>query len=442
MSLVVVGLSHTSAPMELLEHIALRPSSITELRAAVIASDEIAESMVLSTCNRVEIVVEADRFHGAVSDIANALAQAGGIAPEGLSEHLYVHYDERAVHHIFATVCGLNSMAQGEPQIVGQVRSALSQAQTDGSVGTRLNPLLQHALRVGKRAHAETDLDSVARSLIERGLDRAAEDLPPLESARVVIIGAGAMAAVSVVAVRNAGADDVVILSRDVAKGEALADRHDVQHAPLADVQRILKRADLVISCTGATTPVVTSAMVFESRVGSPDARPLAFIDLSLPADVEPSVAAMSGVSRLGLADLQALKSDGGVSPHAAQVLAEVSELVTSEVAAYTVSQRGASVAPTVAAVRARAGAVVSAEMDRLARRLPHLDDKARQEVANAMSRVVDKLLHTPTVRAKELQHLDAPHDYAAVLHELFNLDPRDTLNVNAPPPISTGDFR
>lgn len=442
MSLVVVGLSHTSAPMELLEQIALRPDSVDELRAAVIASDEIAESMVLSTCNRVEILVEAERFHGAVSDIGAALAHAGGVPAEDLTEHLYVHYDERAVHHVFATVCGLNSMAQGEPQIVGQMRAALAQAQADGSVGAHLNPLLQHALRVGKRAHAETELDSVARSLVERGLDRVAADLPPLEQARVVIIGAGSMAAVSVVAVRNAGADNVILLSRDITKGQALAHRHDVQHAPLADLEAVMGRADLVISCTGATTPVVTRAMITSSRSGIRDASPLAFIDLSLPADVEPSVAALAGVSRLGLADLQAAERDSGLSPHATQVLREVSDLVTSEVAAYAVSRRGAAVAPTVAAVRTRAGTVVSAEMDRLARRLPHLDDSSREEVAKAMARVVDKLLHTPTVRAKELQRLDTPHDYAAVLHELFDLDPRETLNVAAPPSIPSGDSR
>ncbi len=442
MSLVVVGLSHTSASMELLEQIALRPDSVDELRAAVIASEEIAESMVLSTCNRVEIVVEAERFHGAVSDIGAALAHAGGVPTEELTEHLYVYYDERAVHHVFATVCGLNSMAQGEPQIVGQMRGALAQAQADGSVGARLNPLLQHALRVGKRAHTETDLDSVARSLVERGLDRVAVDLPPLNQARVVIIGAGAMAAVSVVAVRNAGADDVIIFSRDIIKGQALAQRHDVQYAPLADLESVMGRADLVISCTGATTPVVTRATLASSRSDVNDASPLAFIDLSLPADVEPSVTTMAGVSRLGLADLQAADSDSGLSPHAAQVLSEVSDLVTSEVAAYAVGRRGAAVAPTVVAVRTRAGAVVSAEMDRLARRLPHLDEDSREEVEKAMSRVVDKLLHTPTVRAKELHRLDTPHDYAAVLHELFDLDPRDTLNVGAPPSIPTGDSR
>ncbi len=441
MSLVVVGLSHTSAPMSLLEQIALDPKNVEQLRAAVIASPEIAESMVLSTCNRVEIVVEADRFHGAVADIGAALGRAGEIPADELTEYLYVHYDERAVHHVFSTVCGLNSMAQGEPQIVGQMRHALTQAQENGSVGPRLNPLLQHALRVGKRAHAETDLDSVARSLVERGLDRVALHVPALDQARVVIIGAGAMAAVSIVAVRHAGGRDVVVVSRDVDKGMALAQRHGVQHAPFNDLEMMIGEADLVISCTGATAPVVTQDMVISGRTASGDPSDLAFIDLALPADVEPSVSGVAGVSRWGLVDLQAVNDDSGFSPHAAHVLREVRDLVTSEVAAYAMSRRGAAVAPTVAAVRARAGAVLNSEMERLARRLPDLDEDAQAEVANAMSRVVDKLLHTPTVRAKELQRPDTPHDYAAVLHELFDLDPRDTLTVATPPSVPMGEI-
>lgn len=441
MSLVVVGLSHTSAPMSLLEQIALDPKNVEQLRAAVVASPEIAESMVLSTCNRVEIVVEADRFHGAVSDIGAALGRVGGVSADELTDHLYVHYDERAVHHVFSTVCGLNSMAQGEPQIVGQMRHALAQAQEDGSVGPRLNPLLQHALKVGKRAHSETDLDTVARSLVERGIDRVAARIAPLSQARVVVIGAGAMAAVSVVAVRQGGGQDVVIVSRDVDKAAALARRHDVSHAPLSSLESMLGGADLVISCTGATAPMVTEAMVRSVRPALAVASHVAFIDLSLPADVEPSVGVLRGVSRLGLADLQETDDDSGLSPHAAHVLREVRDLVTSEVAAYAMSRRGAAVAPTVAAVRTRAGAVLSAEMERLTRRLPDLDEDAQAEVAKAMSRVVDKLLHTPTVRAKELHRRDTPHDYAAVLHELFDLDPRDTLTVAAPPAVPVGDI-
>lgn len=441
MSLIVVGLSHTSAPMSLLEQIAVEPGNVEQLRAAVIASPEIAESMVLSTCNRVEIVVEADRFHGAVSDIGAALGRVGGMSADELSEHLYVHYDERAVHHVFATVCGLNSMAQGEPQIVGQMRQALGQAQVDGSVGARLNPLLQHALKVGKRAHSETDLDAVARSLVDRGLDQVAADGVRLSQARVLIVGAGAMAAVSAVAVLKAGGRDVSILSRDANKGAALARRHEIAYAPLSDLQSMIGEADLVISCTGAVAPVVTTAAVSAARSTAAQGRGLAFIDLSLPADVEHSVVSLNGVTRLGLADLHAVNRDSGPSPHAAQVLREVNDLVTAEVAAYAVSRQEAAVAPTVAAVRARAGAVLTSEMERLTRRLPDLDDSERAEVAKAMSRVVDKLLHTPTVRAKELQRHDAAHDYAAVLRELFDLDPRDILAVNTPPFVQAGEI-
>ncbi|MGB3828007.1 MAG: glutamyl-tRNA reductase [Ornithinimicrobium sp.] len=440
MSLLVVGLSHETAPLGVLERIAQRPDHLASLRAEVIGGEDVAESMVLATCNRVEIIADVDRFHGAVSDIAAALARVSGRDKPEVTPLLYVHYDERAVHHLFSMTCGLNSMAVGEPQILGQVRQALALAQRAGSVGGQLNPLLQHALKVGKRAHAETDLDAVARSLVYRGLDLVAPLIPPMAQSRVVIVGAGAMAALAAATLASTGVGELTIVNRDAAKSAALADRYGAGSAPWADLAERLGEADLVVSCTGATQPVIDVDMVVAARGGGRDARPLAFLDLSMPADVALAVTTRPGVHRVGLADLHDQHEEFGPDSHVSHVLRQVRDLVTTEVASFVMGRRANAVAPTVAALRSRASTVVQAEMDRLSRRLPDLDDRADAEVRQAMARVVDKLLHTPTVRAKALQQMDEPGDYARVLHELFDLDPRETVAVQTPPTIGSGE--
>ncbi|MGB3594442.1 MAG: glutamyl-tRNA reductase [Ornithinimicrobium sp.] len=440
MSLLVVGLSHETAPLEVLEQIAQRPEAVQGLRDQILRAEDVAESMVLATCNRVEIVAEVDRFHGAVSDIAEAVAQASGYSRREVTELLYVHYDERAVHHLFSMTCGLNSMALGEPQVLGQVREALVLAQRAGSVGPLLNPLLQHALKVGKRAHAETDLDAVARSLVQRGLDLLAPGGPALTRARTVVVGAGAMAALATATVRASSSADLMIINRDPVKSSALADRHGASSGLWEDLTRHLATADLVISCTGATQPVISRDMVAAALDGRRQDRSLAFLDLSMPADVEPSVDRLPSVRRVGLADLHELHGASGRDSHVAQVLDDVRDVVTAEVAAYQVSLRAKAVAPTVAALRSRAGVVVQSEMERLSRRLPSLDGRESAEIRQAMARVVDKLLHTPTVRAKELYDDNGPEDYAKMLRELFDLDPHETVAVAAPPVVGPGD--
>ncbi len=442
MSLLVVGLSHESAPLDLLERIAARPDSVNTLHADVIQSQDVDESMVIATCNRLEIIADVGRFHGAVSDIAAALARAGDLDRASFSDHLYVHYDERAVHHLFSMTCGLNSMAVGEPQVLGQVRQAFVRAQRLDSLGPVLNPLLQHALKVGKRAHAETDLDAVARSLVQRGLMFIMPLTPPLKSARTVIVGAGAMSALAASTLRSAGAGNVRIVNRDPVKAAALADRHGAISTPWSDLLGLLSTADLVISCTGASGTVIDRTMVAEAQAVARDSHQVTFLDLSMPADVDPSVTTVSGVHRIGLADLHQSPDDFGPATHATQVLQQVRDLVTSEVAAYQAGRQAEAVAPTVAALRARAGVVLEGEMDRLKTRLPDLDDRDAAEIRRAMSRVVDKLLHTPTVRAKALQSGEEPGDYARVLHELFDLDPRETATVQIPPSMGPGERR
>ncbi len=415
MSVLVVGISHKSAPVELLERLVLDPDGTVKLIEDVIAGEHVTEATAIVTCNRLEVYAEVDRFHGSVEDLSGLLVARAEQSTETLLPHLYVHYDEGAVSHLFQVAAGLDSMVVGEGQILGQTRDALRLGQEHGTVGPALNTLFQRALRVGKRAHAETDIDRAAPSLVTAALERSSV---PVAGARALIIGAGAMASLAAAHLARGGAGAITVLNRTSASAERLAGEYGATSAPLSALADELAAADIVVSCTGAPEPLVRLADVVTARTGSD--RPLAVIDLALPHDVDPSVAdlpAVELISLAGLADeLRGLESAAGVD--------DVRTIVAQEIAAFLAVRRQASVTPTVVALRSMATTVVDAEMERLAARLPGLDETTRAEVLQTVRRVADKLLHEPTVRVKELADAEPAVSYTAALAELFRLDP------------------
>jgi glutamyl-tRNA reductase len=416
-SVLVVGRSHRSAPVSVLEKVALDSEAVVKLVHDVVESEHVTEATVLSTCNRVEVYADVDRFHGSVEDVSRMILEKADEPVEELLGHLYVHYDDAAVSHLFHVASGLDSMVVGESQILGQAREALRVGQEVGTVGSSLNSLFQQALRVGKRAHAETDIDRAGPSLVAAALERAAEHIGPLAGRRAIVVGAGSMAGLSLATLQRLGVDDVVVANRTDAHGQRLATAYGVRAVELAALPAELAQADLLISCTGATGVVVDGAAVAPRAAAD---RPLAVIDLALPHDVDPAVADLRGVR---LVDLEALAGDLAEADEVSGVEA-VREIVSEELAAFLAARRSASVTPTVVALRTMATGVVEAELERLAGRLPHLDDAARGEIELAVRRVADKLLPQPTVRVKALANDAGAISYAAALAELFSLDP------------------
>jgi glutamyl-tRNA reductase len=433
-SLVVLGLSHHTAPLPLLEAVSLDDAARADLAARIVGRENASEAIVVSTCNRTEIYAEAHTFHGAVTDITDSLTEVCRVGRDDLREHLYVHYEDRAIAHAFTVACGLDSMAVGEAQILGQMRSALRAAQRAGHAGSSLNGLFQQALRVGKRAHTETGIDSVSVSLVEAGLARAVAELGPLSGLRVLVVGAGGMSSLAAATVARSGCDELVIANRTQSKARRLAERTGGRARPLGELREAVAEADIVISCTGSTGVVVDLALAGDAQVAR-GGRPQSYIDLALPHDVAPEVASLSSVSVAGLAVLGQDLSAGATTPQ----VQEVADLVIAEVAAYLTARAAESVAPTVAALRSRAAEVVALELARLDQRLPGMDDLTRDEVQLAVHRIVEKLLHTPTVRMKERATRGHGDDYAQALRELFDLSPHETAAVSVPPPERGG---
>ncbi|GGW92768.1 glutamyl-tRNA reductase [Streptomyces lomondensis] len=575
MSLLVVGLSHRSAPVSVLERASLNADAQVKLLQDTVAAEPAAEAALLATCNRIELYADVDKFHAGVAELSTLLAQHSGVGLEELTPYLYVHYEDRAVHHLFSVACGLDSMVVGEGQILGQIKDSLARAQELHSAGRLLNDLFQQALRVGKRAHSETGIDRAGQSLVTFGLEQLARGGDVQEWARgkkALVIGAGSMSSLAAATLARAGVAEVVVANRTFDRAERLAqilsegDDTDVlaRAVPMESVPAELTRADVAVSCTGATGLVLTAESVAaavegrtpapsagigsdgpaapgggsgrtagpDTRQGGPSAtslgsedgcpldlsavqgtagfsvlgeaavagmaaadleqhaawvdngtaggaqrgagprpgaagpldpaadtdaiaalaatvatvgriperrrpepveeprRPepvLFLLDLAMPRDIDAAVHRLAGVR---LVDIESLAEASAGAPMAADV-DQVRRIVSDEVAAFGAAQRAAHITPTVVALRTMAADVVASEIARLDGRLPGLDDKHRAEITQTVRRVVDKLLHAPTVRVKQLAAEPGGAGYADALRTLFDLDPETVAAVS-----------
>ncbi|KJK56270.1 glutamyl-tRNA reductase [Saccharothrix sp. ST-888] len=434
MSLLVVGLSHRTAPVGVLERAALTGEVPTRLLHAAAASATVGEAALVNTCNRIELYADVDKFHAGVAELSQLLSQHSGVDLEELTAHLYVHYEDRAVHHLFSVACGLDSMVVGEGQILGQLRDALAKAQEEHTAGRGLNELFQQALRVGKRAHSETGIDKAGQSLVTFGLERIAAGLGiaagEIAGKRALVVGAGSMSSLAAATLVRSGVTDLLIANRTPERAERLAANLGARTVDFAKVPEALADVDLVISCTGAAGVVVPAAQVAAAVAARSGDTLLAFLDLAMPRDVDHAVHELPGAL---LVDLESLSHAHAATPGAGDVDA-VTTIVSDEVAAFGAAQRAARIAPTVVALRAMASDVVSSELARLQARLPDLDDRSRAEITQSVRRVVDKLLHAPTVRVKQLAAEPGGAGYADALRELFDLDPAAVHAVSGTP--------
>ncbi|MGV9695043.1 glutamyl-tRNA reductase [Streptomyces sp. NPDC003470] len=563
MSLLVVGLSHRSAPVSVLERVSLNAEAQSKLLQDTVAAEPAAEAALLATCNRVELYADVDKFHAGVAELSTLLAQHSGVGLDELTPYLYVHYEDRAVHHLFSVACGLDSMVVGEGQILGQIKNSLARAQDLHTAGRLLNDLFQQALRVGKRAHSETGIDRAGQSLVTFGLEQLAAGADVQTWARgkkALVIGAGSMSSLAAATLARSGIAEIVVANRTFERAERLAriltegDDTDVlaRAVPMDAVPAELTRADVAVSCTGATGLVLTADAVVaavEGRTGAPTvvtpsagARPAAdagpadgrqsaetplpgagadencpldlssvptgfsvmgeaavagmdaatleqhgawvaggtavdrpreavrtvpeaeteligalaataasvgriperrrpepvadvprpqpvlfLLDLAMPRDIDAAVHRLAGVR---LVDIESLAEASADAPMAADV-DMVRRIVADEVAAFGAAQRAAHITPTVVALRSMAAGVVAGEIARLEGRLPGLDDKHRAEITQTVKRVVDKLLHAPTVRVKQLAAEPGGAGYADALRTLFDLDQETVASVS-----------
>ncbi len=416
MSVLVVGMSHKSAPIDVLEHAALDVDAAVKLSHLVLETPFVTESVVISTCNRVEIYVEAERFHGAVEEVSRLLADLSGLDRDEFVRHVYVHFDEAAVAHLFGVASGMDSMILGESQILGQVREALHSAQAESTVGSALNALFQQALRIGKRGHAETGIDRLAPSIVTAGLEAAGPVVDAADT-RFLVAGAGTMASLAVRTLIDRGVDPhrIMVANRTYQRAYALVATFGVSAVRWQAMDVELSAADVLISCTGASGVVFDRARIEQATGG----RPMSLIDLALPRDIDPDVRDLDGVDLVDLVVLSQLSANAELAGDVEQV----QSIVADEVRTFLAAKAASHITPTVIALRTMATDIVAAEQARIESRLPNLSADELADVRKALHRVAEKLIHAPTVRVQQL--IDGPADltYADALADLFALD-------------------
>ncbi len=424
MSVVVIGLNHRSTPLDLLERMTIGDAALPKALHDLVSRGDVSEAVVLSTCNRTEVYAVAERFHGAYQDIRNFLAEVAFLAPEDFSDHLYVHYDAPAVAHLFAVAAGLDSAVLGESEILGQVKVAWEVARQEGAAGPALNLLFRHALEAGKRARTDTGIGRHTTSVAQAAVAMAAQRLDGLQGRAGLVLGTGEMGEAMVLGLAKAGTT-LTIANRTWETAVELAERVGGRAVRLGDLAATLTEVDVLLSSTGAATPLLEREdieRVVEARAG----RPLLIVDIAVPRDIDPAVAGLDGVTLLDMDDLRTF-AEVGTQAREGEVTV-VRSLLDEELERYLGATSAREVSPMIVALRDRAEEVRQAEVDRYRSRLAGLDD-AQLDVVDALTRgIIGKLLHDPSVALKDAAGSTRGDRLVAALRELFALESDDAV--------------
>lgn len=395
--------------------------------ASLVKQSSLTEAMIISTCNRLEVYTVATAFHSGVEDVLGVLAEVSGVSEAELRGYLYVRYADAAAEHMFTVAAGLDSMVVGEQQIIGQVRAAYVDAAERGTVGPTLHSLAQTALHTGKRVHSETTIDDSGASMVTFALDEARRilNIEDFQGRTALVLGAGAMSSLAATHLGRQGIDRLIIANRTRSRAERVAE-HAREAGVAAEVVDFnaragaISRADITVSATASDDFTITP----EDLSG-----PTMLVDLSLPRDIDDAVTEREGVHLVNIESLHASLRDADSEDSRALVKAET--IVREEVDAFSSEQRVREVAPAVTRLRRTANEVQEQELERLRARLPELSEEEFGQVARTVKRVVDKLLHTPTVKIKELAATSETVSVETAIEELFGLG-RSSVAVDA----------
>jgi len=423
MGILGLGISFRRAPVELLERLAFTDDDLTKAYRHALDLPGVQETVILSTCNRVEVYGAVASYHAGFLALKRLLCDTRGVAPEELADPLYAHWERDAADHLFAVAAGLDSMVLGETQIHAQVREALHRAQAESAAGPTITGMFHAASRAGRRVRQETALGAAPDAFVALGADLAEEALGDLAGRDVVVVGAGQMAALAVKHLHQRGVGPVRILNRSLEHARALAERTNAAHGDLDALPAALATADLVVSATGAAGHVVTADAVTAAMAGRAG-RSLVLVDLAVPRDVDPHCTTVAGVS---LFDIAALRERvASHSPETAADIARAHELVAAEVQRWVLRRRGDELAPVIKALRRHGETVIDTELARVRSRLTGLDASERAAVEALVRGVAAKLLHDPIVGLKERVEPAREREVAALLSELLGLPATD----------------
>jgi len=418
MRLQVVGLSHRTAPIELRECVDFARGGIDAALKALSVRGAAQESVILSTCNRAEVyaIIESDT---ATETIGRFFSEYHQLDHRETAEHLYTLNGGEAARHLFRVAAGLASMVVGEPQILGQVKSAYTVASDLQLTGSILNRLFHSSFAVGKRVRSETGLGEGAVSVSYAAIALAKKIFGKLSGLGVLILGAGEMAKLTAIHLKAQQVRQMTIASRTLKAAEGLAARLDAKAVPWTDLDRALMSADIVVTATGATEPVLTGPQV-EEVMRQRRNRPLFIIDIAVPRDIDAAVGDLEQVFLYNIDDLQSIVEEN-LSKRAAEV-ERAESIVNEEVTKFMAWQRSRSAVPTIVALRQRFETIRVSELQRLEGKLGALTPEARARVDDVTRLIVEKLLIEPTEQLKALPDEETQAAYTEAINRLFKL--------------------
>lgn len=429
MHLLLVGISHRTAPVELRERVDFQARGVAEALTALAERGSTREAVVVSTCNRAELYAACDDPIATRTDLARFISDFNDVPLGEVAPHVYDVVDVDAARHLFRVAAGLDSLVVGEPQILGQVKEAHTVATETQTAGPVMNRLFHSSFAVGKRVRTETGLGSGAVSVSYAAVALARKIFGDLNGRSVLVIGAGEMGKLTALHMKSQGVQHMTIVSRTMAHAARTAEAiGGASAAPWDELDTLLGASDIVITATGASSPILTKAHV-ESAMRPRRNRPLFVIDIAMPRDVEPEAGEIEQVFLYNIDDLQATVREN-LARRASEV-ARAETIVTEEVEKFSAWFRSRGAIPTVVALRQRFEAIRRAELERLDFKLSTLPPEARARVDEITHLIVEKLLLTPTEQLKAVGDAEAVAAYSEALTRLFGLAERDDAQSN-----------
>jgi len=423
--ILLVGISYRTAPVELRERLDFQARGVAEALRALAERGSAREAVVVSTCNRAELYVACDEASATRQDLVHFVGDFNGVAPAEIAPHVYEVIDLDVARHLFRVAAGLDSLVMGEPQILGQVKEAHTSATEAGTTGPVLNRLFHASFAAGKRVRTETGLGSGAVSVSYAAVALARKIFGDLSGRNVVVIGAGEMGTLTAMHMKSQAVQHVTIVSRTMAHAARTAEAiGGATAARWEDMDAALSTSDIVITATGAATPILTKAHI-ESVMRPRRGAPLFIIDIAVPRDVDPAIGDIEQVFLYNIDDLQSIVEEN-LSRRAAEV-ERAESIVNEEVTRFMAWQRSRSAVPTVVALRQRFETIRRSELQRLEGKLGALPPETRARVDEITRLIVEKLLLEPTEQLKALPDEETQAAYTEAINRLFRLQDEES---------------
>ncbi|HJM99598.1 MAG TPA: glutamyl-tRNA reductase [Acidimicrobiales bacterium] len=420
LSLVVIGVNNRTMPLELFERFVISEDAIPKALADVQSRRNVSEALVLSTCNRTEVYVYAEKFHGAYQDVRDFLAETARLAPEEFNDYLYAHYEDEAIQHLFSVTCGLDSAIVGENEVVHQIKMAWELAREEDSCGPVVNSAFRRALEVGKKIRTETTISKNTLTISQACVEMAKQHLDNFKNQEILVVGAGEIGEGIAKTLSELQAEHVYFANRNFDRAKELADSVNGQSIPFEEIEKTLERVDVLISSTAASSVVLNQSELMEI-MKIRNGRKLLIVDIAVPRDVDPSVAQIEGVTLLDIDALWSFHAQTSLTEEETEI-GKAKTIIVEEISRFLEQQSARKVAPLISEFREGAEEIRQIELKRFEARLAGFTDEQREVIEALTQGILGKILHDPTISLNEAAGSPRGERLADALRELFNL--------------------